>query len=295
LDEKEFFNMKRSSLILKKINLVLLCVFLLFASLLDSVAGAAPVNDIELMKVSVQQDDGSSAEVSVSDLTSLPPYQYIRLLFLSRNATSLTVSASTQLNGWLKNENITAVGGIGARASFTLTSEQSAVITVTGKFDGTDLSSTFEIKAKSGEIPRNESISIGTFASPTTETSISLTLKKGETERLYYAVTGGSGTNRIPAVFTLDENIVTVGQPTDSFVTITARGEGESDVTLMTKESGATAVCRVTVEPAAPVISENDSGGGGCDAGFGAGTLFFAMSLLAARTLGFSFRRRSRL
>jgi hypothetical protein len=280
---------------MKKINGVLLCASLLFASLLDGAACAAPVNDIALLSASYWNDSGDSTELSESALTALPPYQYIRLAFLSPSATSgLKISVSPQLTDWRKSENIPSTKGKGASCSFSLLSGQSAVITVTGNFDGTDLSREFTIGAQSDVPPPSESVSISAGVSLISEKEISLKLEVGETEVLYYVITGGTGTNRGVAVFASDGDIVAVGQPTGDSVTITARRTGESDVTFMTKESGATAVCRVTVEPAASVIPENDSGGGGCDAGFGAGTLFLAMSLLAARALGFSFRRRSR-
>ena len=290
---------------MEKNNLVFLCAFLLFASLVSGVACAAPVSDvdkIEFFKASQRTDNGQESEVSENGLRSLLPYQHTRLLILAPRApTDLKIIASpSTLKDWSVGSDMASPYGKGKSARFTLTSGQSAVITVTGKLNGKALYREFPVAAiKSDKTPPASRVSIATGESSFSEDDISLTLKVGDSETLYYELTNedGSISDEDVTVFAdeafADEPIVDVGPPFENSVTITALRAGESNVTFMTTESGDTAVCRVTVvaKDASQVDPVGSSSGGGCDAGFGAGMICLVMGSLAMRAMKFSSRR----
>jgi hypothetical protein len=235
---------------------------------------AASEEDITLLSAAYDDEGG----LAILDLTSIEPYRPIRLVFQFLGAADrvsvITKTVLPQYSETVEDVPPPAEGKL-VTVQCELPSGLEVTLTAAAVYGDEEVTRLFSLKTREGERPGVPVTGIDLLdpadVTKTPQQFISITLKKGDSERIHYQITPEDATNKDVTIASSDSNIAEVSESDTTGTTITAKGKGKTYVSFTAKDGGFTATCEVTV-------TETSKGGGGCDANafgvFGGAALF---------------------
>jgi hypothetical protein len=237
-------------------------VFLLTLLLLVFVGSALAASEEDIMLLGAAYEDGTA----VPDVTSIEPYRSVRLVFqFLGGADKASVITKHVLPEYTETVEEAPAEGKRVTVQCTLPSGLEVILTAIGTYGGEEVTRSFSIKAREGGRPGIPVTGIYLLdpadATKTPQQFIRMTLKKGDSEKIYYQITPEDATNQDVTIESSDANIAEVSGSDATGIIVTATGKGTTYVSFTAKDGGLTATCEVTV-------TETSAGGsgGGCNA-----------------------------